>query len=205
MIVIVDYGMGNLYSIRSAIEYLGAEVTISADPSVVSTAGKLILPGVGSFRQAMVNLRSNSLAETIAEAVLQRKTPILGICLGMKLLAISSTEDGYSEGFGFIDTPIERFGFTPTTDLRIPHVGFESVSLKPHTRLFKGMGTEADFYFTHSYRMAYTAQTYAAGTCVHGDHFIAAFEQGHIVGAQFHPEKSQTNGLLLLKNFIENF
>jgi glutamine amidotransferase len=201
--VIIDYGMGNLFSIQSAIHFLGSESTISADPTVIRNAIKLILPGVGSFNKAMGMLKSNNLIEVIKDSVDKRRTPILGICLGMQLLGLSSTEDGFSEGLGFIDCPVKRFEVTICRNLKIPHVGFDTVSVQGRNRMFDGIDDEADFYFTHSYRMVYSGQTYAVGICSHGESFIAAFEREHVWGTQFHPEKSQTNGLILLRNFMK--
>lgn len=197
--------MGNLFSIQSAIHYLGAESVISSDPKVISNANKLILPGVGSFYKAMADLKANSLVELIKETVNKKKIPVLGICLGMQLLGLSSTEDGFSEGLGFIECPVERFDEKKSIGLKIPHVGFDTVSVTHTSKLFNGLDSQVDFYFTHSYRMKYTDQPYAAGICLHGEPFIAAFEREHICGTQFHPEKSQTNGLFLLRNFIKNF
>ncbi|MFH1079090.1 MAG: imidazole glycerol phosphate synthase subunit HisH [Pseudomonadota bacterium] len=205
MVVIIDYGMGNLFSIQSAVGYLGAESTVSSDPAIIGQAGKLILPGVGSFRKAMANLKADHLIDVIAKSVHIRQTPILGICLGMQLLGISSTEDGFSDGLGLIDTPVERFDDERCKEIKIPHVGFDTVLVARKSKLFDGLDSQVDFYFTHSYRMAFTNQPYATGICSHGEPFIAAFEQGHVCGTQFHPEKSQTNGLVLLKNFVEKF
>lgn len=204
MIVIIDYGMGNLFSVQSALSYLGGDVVVSSDAGVIGNADKLILPGVGSFYKAMANLTRTGLAVVIREAVTKGGKPILGICLGMQLLAASSTEDGFSRGFGFIDSPVERFSGA-AANLKIPHVGFDSVSLTRESKLFAGLDSPADFYFTHSYRMTFAGQPYAAGTCVHGETFIAAFEKGKVCGTQFHPEKSQANGLAVLKNFMDNF
>ncbi len=205
MIVIIDYGMGNLFSIQSALHYLGAQSSISSDPQVIRNADKLILPGVGSFYKAMSNLKTAHLDEVVKEPVINKKTPILGICLGMQLLGSSSTEDGFSYGLGLIDSPVERFCENEFVNLKIPHVGFDTVTITKKNKLFDGLDSNADFYFTHSYRMAFADQPYAVGTCLHGERFIAAFEKEHICGTQFHPEKSQTTGLLLLKNFIEKF
>ncbi|MDD5168736.1 MAG: imidazole glycerol phosphate synthase subunit HisH [Syntrophales bacterium] len=205
MIVIIDYGMGNLFSIRAALQYLGAESEISGDPDQIKRADKLILPGVGSFHKAMDNIKAGCLFEIIKESVNQEEKPILGICLGMQLLGLSSTEDGFCEGFGLIETAVERFDNQVCAGLKIPHVGFDTVSVTGKSRLLTGLNNHKDFYFTHSYRMAFTEQPYAVGLCSHGDLFIAAFEKEHICGTQFHPEKSQTNGLSLLKNFIEKF
>jgi glutamine amidotransferase len=205
LIVIVDYGMGNLFSIQSALHYLGAQSSISSDPQVIRNADKLILPGVGSFYKAMCNLKTANLDEVVKEPVINKKTPILGICLGMQLLGSSSTEDGFSYGLGLIDSPVERFSENEFVNFKIPHVGFDTVTITHENKLFDGLDSSADFYFTHSYRMAFSDQPYAVGICSHGEEFIAAFEKGHICGTQFHPEKSQTNGLLLLKNFIKKF
>jgi len=205
LIVIIDYGMGNLFSIQSALQYVGAQSTISSDPHTIRNADKLILPGVGSFHKAMTNLKITNLDELIKEHVNKRQTPILGICLGMQLMGSSSTEDGFSYGLGLVDCPVERFTDNKFVNLKIPHVGFDTVTIAKRNKLFDGLDSSADFYFTHSYRMAFSGEPYAVGTCSHGEQFIAAFEKGHICGTQFHPEKSQTNGLVLLKNFIDKF
>jgi len=205
MITIVDYGMGNLFSIKSAIHYLGTESIISSDPDIIKNANKLILPGVGSFKKAIANLKKNDLDGIIKESVIKRQTPILGICLGMQLLSLSSTEDGLNDGLGFIDSSIERFNDKSSSNFKIPHVGFEAVSIIRKSKLFEGLNSQVDFYFTHSYRMVFENQPYTVGTCFHGETFVAAFEKGNICGTQFHPEKSQTNGLTVLKNFIEKF
>ena len=206
MIVIIDYGMGNLFSIQAALDYIGTKSKISSDPNTVNEATKLILPGVGSFYKAMDNIVKYNLFEVIAEVVTERMVPILGICLGMQLLGLSSTEDGFCTGFGFVDTAVERFDNDACLGLKIPHVGFDSVLIDERKScLFDGLGDNRDFYFTHSYRMAFYEQPYAVGVCSHGETFVATFEKDHICGTQFHPEKSQTNGLSLLRNFIEKF
>jgi glutamine amidotransferase len=161
---------------------------------------------VGSFYKAMDNIKKSNLYKVITEAVTKREMPILGICLGMQILGLSSTEDGFCTGFGFVDMAVERFDEVACLGLKIPHVGFDTVTIdEKRSKLFDGLGEQRDFYFTHSYRMAFSEQPYPIGHCFHGERFIAAFEKGHICGTQFHPEKSQINGLLLLKNFIRNF
>ena len=205
MIVIIDYGMGNLFSIQSAIRYLGAESIIASDKNTIINADGIILPGVGSFYQAMENLHTSGLVAILRDTVITKQIPILGICLGMQLMGASSTEDGFSEGLRLIDCPVERFDDGKSEGLKIPHVGFNTVSVMQKSKLFMGLDAQVDFYFTHSYRMKYTDQSYVAGICLHGESFIAAFEMEHICGTQFHPEKSQTNGLFLLRNFIKNF
>ncbi|MBA4391136.1 MAG: imidazole glycerol phosphate synthase subunit HisH [Syntrophus sp. (in: bacteria)] len=197
--------MGNLFSIQSAIRYLGAESIITSDRNIISTADRIILPGVGSFYRAMEHLHTTDLVKVLRESVIYGKIPILGICLGMQLMGLSSTEDGFREGLGLVDCLIERFDVQKSEGLKIPHVGFDTVTMTHKSRLFDGLDAQVDFYFTHSYRMKYTEQPYGVGICFHGEPFIAAFEKEHICGTQFHPEKSQTNGLLLLKNFIKNF
>ena len=203
MIVIIDYGMGNLFSIQSAYRYLGVESIVTSDPNIIRNADSIILPGVGSFYKAMGNLHTADLVEVLRETVISRQIPILGICLGMQLLGLSSTEDGFSEGLGLIEFPVERFDGQKSEGLKIPHVGFDTVSVTHKSKLFDGLDSQADFYFTHSYRMKYMDQPYVVGMCIHGESFIAAFEKKHICGTQFHPEKSQTNGLILLRNFIK--
>jgi glutamine amidotransferase len=204
-IVIIDYGMGNLFSIQSAIRYLGAESIITSDKNTIIDADRIILPGVGSFYQAMENLHTSSLVAVLRDAVISRQIPILGICLGMQLMGLSSTEDGFCEGLQLVDCPVERFDDGKSEGLKIPHVGFNTVSVMQKSKLFMDMDTRVDFYFTHSFRMKFADQPYATGVCLHGEPFIAVFEKEHICGTQFHPEKSQTNGLFLLRNFIKNF
>lgn len=205
MIVIVDYGMGNLFSIKSALDYIGADSVISFDPDIIENADKLILPGVGSFKKAIINLKKNNLYDVIKRSINERQTPILGICLGMQLLGLSSTEDGLSVGFGFIDSTVERFNCSISDNFKIPHVGFETINILRKSKLLEGLNSQVDFYFTHSYRMVFEDQVCVVGTCFHGETFIAVLEKDNICGTQFHPEKSQTNGLVVLKNFIEKF
>lgn len=204
-VVVIDYGMGNLGSIKSALEYLGASPAISADPAAIKSARRIILPGVGSFSKAMANLKAAGLISVINEAVNTKQIPIMGICLGMQLLCLSSTEDGSCEGLSFFNVRVDRFDESACAGLKIPHVGFDTVSPKGISRLFKGLAMPSDFYFTHSYKVPYENQDYVAGVCDYGQKIAVALERDHICGTQFHPEKSQSNGLHVLKNFIENF
>lgn len=201
-VVIVDYGMGNLWSVRSSLRYLGAEPVVSGDPAVVAGADALVLPGVGSFRKAMQALRVQGLAEVLSEVVLDRKRKILGICLGMQLLAEQGTEDGESPGLGFIPGVVGRFTREELGSLKLPHIGFNQVSASPRSRLFRGIASPADFYFVHSYRLLPTALPGEPSLCPYGIDFMAAYEYENIFATQFHPEKSQTNGLKLLNNFL---
>ena len=198
-ITIVNYGMGNIYSVRNALNYLGVEHEYSDNPDVIKKAEKIILPGVGSYKKAMHNIVSSELDVAIRTAVLSG-IPILGICLGMQLLGKSGTEDGFTLGLGLFDGIVERFD--NSGNIKIPHIGFNEVHKPENSILYKDIQDFSDFYFVHSYRMNSSIENGIA-YCSHGQQFIASFEHGNIFGTQFHPEKSQTNGLTLLKNFIE--
>lgn len=200
MVTIVNYGMGNLRSIESALHYLGVACAIEARPERVAASEMLILPGVGSFARAMANLRSTGLQDALEHAVRERGVPVLGICLGMQLLAARGTEDGISEGLGWIPGEVVRF--EAKKDRKIPHIGFNTVSPKREGGpLFSGLPDSADFYFVHSYHFVPRAQDTVAGDCEYGEPFVAAVAKGNVWGVQFHPEKSQGNGLQLLRNF----
>lgn len=201
-LVIVDYGMGNLWSVDSALRYLGADAIVSGDPDKVAAADVLILPGVGSFHKAMRQLRERGLADALSEAVLSRQRKILGICLGMQLLGQSGTEDGDCAGLGFIPASVHRFSRAEIGLLKLPHIGFNHVSSYPHGRLLGGLASPADFYFVHSYRLLPDGLPGTPSLCRYGIDFLAAYEHENIFATQFHPEKSQTNGLQLLSNFL---
>lgn len=201
-ITIVDYGMGNLWSVSSALQYLGAESVISNDPAVVAGAEALILPGVGSFFNAMQALHDKRLDSAVMEAVRARGRKILGICLGMQLLAERGTEDGECAGLGLIPGTVRRFTSEELGSLKLPHIGFNEVRCSPNSRLFNGISHSADFYFVHSYRLLPSQRKGASAHCTYGCEFLAAYEHSNIFATQFHPEKSQTNGLLVLKNFL---
>lgn len=201
-LVIVDYGMGNLKSVMSAIHYLGYDdVLLSNDPKVLASADRLILPGVGNYAMAMKRINDLDLTSIVRNLVLVEKKPILGICLGMQLMGQSSTEDGFNTGLGLIDGIVEAFSMK---ELKIPHVGYNQVIPTENSRLYNGIDLQPDYYFTHSFRMQ-SGSNIGQSNCLYGDEFIASFEVDNIAGVQFHPELSQTNGLKLLKNFIEKF
>lgn len=203
-VAVIDYGAGNLKSVVHAFNYLGAEVSIVNSPNS-NIYSHIILPGVGSFRRAMQLLRSSRLDDYIKEQS-SRNTPILGICLGMQLLASRSSEDGETLGLNLISGDVDKFSFNPhECGLKIPHVGFSSISTFTESRLFLNMRQTVDFYFTHSYRLKCCKLTYASASAWHGEDFVPAIEYQSIAGTQFHPEKSQQNGLSLLNNFLENF
>lgn len=201
-VTIVDYGMGNIWSVLSALHYLGIRASISEDPDVVSNAEILLLPGVGSFRKAMIALESRNLGEAINQAVTTRGSRILGICLGMQLLGEASSEDGETLGLGLIPARVDRFAPGEIDKNKVPHIGFDVVTSRADSRLFKGLAPDSDFYFVHSYRMLPQGLDGKTAICRYGIDFLAAYEHENIYATQFHPEKSQTNGLMLLKNFL---
>jgi glutamine amidotransferase len=203
-VVVIDYGMGNILSVKNALECIGATVEMSDEPELIAKSPILILPGVGSFRKAMQNIRRKGIYSAVQSAVKERGARILGICLGMQLFGSVGTEDGVTPGLGFLPNRVDFLCNDKKENLnvKIPHVGFDSVEFRDHSGLFSGFDSKADFYFVHSYRMLVEGFPGRFATCIHGEEFLAAFEMDNICGTQFHPEKSQTNGLLLLRNFL---
>ena len=201
-VAIVNYEMGNLNSIKGALKYLGYnDIIVSDQYEELKNSSKLILPGVGSFATAMKIIKEKQLDIYLNDLVLKNNKPILGICLGMQLLGLSSTENGKNHGLGFIQGVITRFS---PDQIKVPHVGFNQVHANPTLKIYGGMSGKLDYYFTHSYKME--SQNFINQCmCDYGGPFIASYELDHIAGVQFHPELSQTNGLRLLNNFIKNF
>lgn len=199
-VTIVDYGMGNLWSIQNTLTHLGFESAIENSPENVAKSEKLILPGVGSFARAMHNLNSTGLAQALNRAVLNRGASVLGICLGMQLLADLGTEDGETKGLGWIPGKVVRLDLKLCG--KVPHMGFDKVNLVgSESQLFEGLGKAVDFYFIHSFHFVSEKAGTTIGECEYGSRIAAAVKLGHIAGVQFHPEKSQANGLRLLRNF----
>ena len=200
-ISIIDYGMGNLHSVKSAFEYLGCNVKISSDPKFIENSRQVVLPGVGSFRKAMESIYSHRLDHAIRVAI-DKQYKFLGICLGLQLCANSSSEDGESQGLCLIDGDVEPFQSEGNLKIKIPHIGFNEVKFPSESFLFRGISNYSDFYFNHSYRINTKIKIGTISTCTYGTEFLAAYEHKNIYLTQFHPEKSQTNGLKLLRNFL---
>ena len=204
MITIIDYSINNIWSVQSALEYLKIDHNISKDPEVIKKSTHLILPGVGSFNKAMKNIRKLKIDNAIQIAK-ENNCKILGICLGMQLLAKQGFEDGITDGLNLIDTDVRLFNKNKLDNLKIPHIGFNNVKLGDNSLLFKNLKNNTDFYFVHSYIMPLDTfpNNSIIHTCTYGESFVAAFEYNNIFGTQFHPEKSQMNGLKVLKNFFK--
>ncbi|NBY44854.1 MAG: imidazole glycerol phosphate synthase subunit HisH [Acidimicrobiia bacterium] len=201
-VLIVDYGMGNLWSVASAIKFLGKTPVVTSDLSVISTSETLILPGVGSFRRAMDTIRKQSIDKAIFDSLENPNTKLLGICLGMQLLGASSTEDGPTAGLGLVQNEVVRLSKSETSPIKIPHVGFNKVQMPNDSKLFEQIPIDASFYFVHSYAMQILNDISIYTTTTYGHQFVAAIESGQVFGTQFHPEKSQKNGLKVLENFL---
>jgi glutamine amidotransferase len=207
-VTIIDYGMGNLWSVASAIKFLGADPVVSHDPIEIANSNCLVLPGVGSFRRAMETIKTNKYDQAIAEALTNSKTKLLGICLGMQLLGASSTEDGVTPGLGLVPNLVTRFSSNNDIKIKIPHIGFSEVKSPKNSSLFANIPDSSCFYFVHSYFMEianYDVTKSHVAIATHGTDFVAAIESGRICGTQFHPEKSQKSGLQLMRNFLERF
>lgn len=196
--MVVDYRMGNLKSVVNALTYIGAEAFISEDKADVAKADGFVLPGVGAFGEAMENLQRLDLVAPLKDAVLGLKKPLLGICLGMQLLAESSEEKGRHLGLGWIPGEVVRL--SPGGGLRLPHVGWNSLEILRSDGFLPRPDQKADYYFVHSYHVRAPANVVAA-TCRYGEPFAAALQVGNLYAVQFHPEKSQWNGLQILRGF----
>jgi len=200
MIAILDYDMGNLRSVSKALEHVDGRCQITRDPKVVAKADKLVLPGVGAFKDCMENLRSYGLIEPIREFIASGR-PFLGICLGMQLLMDESEEGGKHHGLGIIPGKVLRF--SSESGLKVPHMGWNQLKLSGQPRLLKGMEDEF-VYFVHSYYVApEQAKKVTAATTAYGLNFTSSLESDNIFATQFHPEKSQKVGLGLLKRFVK--
>lgn len=200
MIAIIDYDAGNLRSVEKAINYVGEQTIITSDKDIITSADKVILPGVGSFGDAMEKLKSHKLINTIYDVV-DKNIPFLGICLGLQLLFEESEETPNVAGLGILKGKIKKI---PSIDnIKIPHMGWNSLDIKQGAKLFKGMSNKEYVYFVHSYYLQADDENIVAATTEYGTHIHASVEQGNVFACQFHPEKSSNVGLQILKNFVE--
>jgi glutamine amidotransferase len=202
MVTIIDYKTGNIGSIQNMLKKVGAESIITSQKDEIANATKLILPGVGAFDTGMRNLKDLDLIDIINRKVLVDKVPVLGICLGLQLMS-NKSEEGILPGLGWINAETLRFRFNNTSEYKIPHMGWNFISIKKESRLLEGMFPDSRFYFVHSYYLSvFDRDDILASTCYESE-FSSAIEKGNISGVQFHPEKSHKFGMKLLKNFVD--
>ena len=201
MIAIVDYGMGNVRSLMNAFDYIGEDAVVTRDVDELDAADRLVLPGVGAFGDAMAAIRATGLQEPLTRMAIEEKKPILGVCLGMQLFAKSSLEHGEHEGLGWIDAQVVPLDVEPPA--KVPHVGWNQLDFDPADWLFKGVPpAQTDVYFVHSFHMVCRDPADVIATTDHGGAVTAIVRRDNLVAAQFHPEKSQDNGLQLLQNWM---
>lgn len=200
MIAIIDYDAGNIKSVEKALQKLGADVVVTKDPQTILNADKVILPGVGAFGNAMDNLRKYKLDEVIYRVV-EQGTPLLGVCLGLQLLFNKSDETPGVEGLGILKGEIKRI--PDNGELKIPHMGWNSLHLQNGGRLFKGVQQNSHVYFVHSFYLEAQEEGIVKATAEYGVNIHASVEKDNVFACQFHPEKSSNVGLTILKNFLE--
>ncbi len=200
-IAIVDYGMGNLQSVLNAMRHVGAQADLVRDPELLKDYDKILLPGVGAFSQAIAHLKESGMKAALDTVAGQGKE-ILGICLGMQLMCRDSEEDGLFEGLGWIAASVKRFPGRLNT--KIPHIGWNDLQFQRRHYLLEGLPENPDVYFVHSYRVECDDAEDVLATSDYGEPFTAIFAHNNLTGIQFHPEKSQTAGLRILRNFADH-
>lgn len=198
MIAIIDYGAGNLFSVKNALDFLGVQAEFTCDKDFIKNADKIILPGVGAFPSAMKKLNDTGLVETLKEEA--SKKPFLGICLGMQMLFEKAYEFEETEGLGLIEGKVDKI--VVDSSLNIPHMGWNKLEKQNDCKLLEGIGKDEYVYFVHSYR-AFCTEKNLAAYCEYGDKIPALVFKDNVYGAQFHPEKSGATGLRILKNFSD--
>ena len=201
-IVIINYGMGNLNSVKRKLSRLGIDACISSDPLEITNTDKLILPGVGHFEKAIQNIRDLKLWDVLNEKVLIKKAPILGICLGMQLMAKHS-EEGNKEGFAWFDAEVVHFNMHEQLKHKAPHMGWNNVKTTKHSLLFDDIAESQEFYFVHSYHIKSNEEEDILAISEYEYSFVSALEKDNIFGVQFHPEKSHDAGEKMLANFLK--
>jgi imidazole glycerol-phosphate synthase subunit HisH len=201
-IVVIDYGMGNLNSIRRKLSRIQIDAVITSDRKAIENAVKIILPGVGHFQKAMENLINLQLIDVLNEAVKVKLKPILGICLGMQLFA-NHSEEGNVSGLSWIDAEVVRFSVNDCLKYKIPHIGWNQIIKVKDSPLMKGIPDKSEFYFVHSYHIKTASANDILNETVYEYAFTSAIENENIFGVQYHPEKSHDVGEIILRNFIE--
>ena len=200
-LAIIDYGMGNLNSVKKKLDRLKTTASITSNPKDIIKADKIILVGVGHFAKAMKNIKELNLLDTLNEVVIIKKKPVLGICLGMQLMAKDS-EEGNAEGFGWLDANVRKMQVEDTLRFKIPHTGWNKITQSKKSRLMKGIPESSEFYFVHSYHLMPNETSNILNETEYCFKFTSAIEKDNIFGVQYHPEKSHDVGEVLLKNFI---
>jgi glutamine amidotransferase len=201
-IAIIDYGMGNLHSVKRKLDLNKANSFITSSHKEILEADKVVLVGVGHFKKAMTNLKELNLVDVLNEVVLVKRKPILGICLGMALMTKTSEEGGLVDGLGWVDAKFKRFQFADTLRYKVPHTGWNEINFVKESELMKDIPNESEFYFVHSYYCEVEDTECILNETEYGKVFTSAFEKDNIFGVQYHPEKSHDQGNQLLTNFI---
>lgn len=200
MIGLIDYGMGNILSVLNAFEYIGADIKVCHKSSDIKDKDKLILPGVGAFSDCIKSLDELGFIDELDNFVIQKKKPILGICLGMQVMASKSYENGIFDGLNWIDSEVVPIN-TKNLEIKIPHIGWNSLHNLKRNNIFYNIEENFNFYFVHSYFMKCNNMNDVIAECEYGTHITAAVNKENIFGVQFHPEKSQDYGLRIIENF----
>jgi imidazole glycerol-phosphate synthase subunit HisH len=200
--VIIDYGMGNLNSVKRKFYRIGVTAEITSNHLDILNAEKIVLPGVGHFQKAVENLKHLKLWDALNTAVLVKKTPILGICLGMQLMAKKS-EEGEVEGLGWFDAEVVRFRIHDPLKFKVPHMGWNHVTIKKPSKLFDDVNLDSGFYFVHSYHLKCNDSSDILNETLYEYPFVSAIQRDNITGLQYHPEKSHDAGEQLLRNFVK--
>jgi len=198
MVVIIDYGMGNVSSVEKALNFLNIKNVISNDENIIKNSSAILLPGVGSFSQGMNNLVELNLVDLLTDEVVNKKKPFLGICLGMQLIFEKGNEPYKCDGLGWIKGEVKKLDLY---GLKIPHMGWNDIEV--HNNKYYGKNNNIDFYFIHSYHVLPNFKSEIAATVNYGIDIVASIQKDNIFATQFHPEKSQQSGLCLLKEFFE--
>jgi len=201
MIVIIDYGMGNLRSVQKKFMRVGAEVMVSSNLEVISKADKLVLPGVGHFANGVIKLKESGIWDVLNKRVLKDKVPILGICLGMQLMAAKS-EEGDENGLAWFDANVVKFNVKNKLKYKVPHMGWNNADIKRDSPLLKNISKDAMFYFVHSYHIVCNQNQDILTTTDYEYTFTSSIQKDNIFGTQFHPEKSHDQGEIIFKNFV---